>query len=150
MGRQYYRRGVAAGFCAPPQIHNFCATRAVSTYRGALGARGEDIAAAYLQAHGYTVQARNYRCRYGEIDLVCTHGAVLVFCEVKLRRSGRDGTPEERGTRRKLARLALAAHSYLAEHGLEEADWRIDVVALELDRRGAVARTALYQAVGSE
>jgi putative endonuclease len=122
----------------------------VSTYRGALGARGEDIAAAFLQAHGYTIQGRNYRCRYGEIDLVCTHGTVLVFCEVKLRRSDRYGTPEEGVTPRKLARLALAAHSYLAEHGLEEADWRIDVVALELDRRGAVARTALYQAVGSD
>jgi len=122
----------------------------VSTYRAALGARGEDIALAFLQAHGYTIQARNYRCRYGEIDLVCTHGAVLVFCEVKLRRSDSYGTPEEGVTPRKLARVALAAHSYLAEHGLEEADWRIDVVALELDRRGAVARTALYQAVGLE
>ena len=96
----------------------------MSTYRGALGARGEEIAAAYLQAHGYTIQVRNYRCRYGEIDLVCTHGTVLVFCEVKLRRSDKYGTPEEGVTPRKLARLALAAHSYLAEHGLEEADWR--------------------------
>ena len=122
----------------------------MSTYRGALGARGEDIAAAFLQAHGYTIQARNYRCRYGEIDLVCTHGTALVFCEVKLRRSDSYGTPEEAVTPRKLARLALAAHSYLAAHGLEEADWRIDVVALELDRRGAVTRTALYQAVGTE
>ena len=59
----------------------------MSTYRAALGARGEDIALAFLQAHGYTIQARNYRCRYGEIDLVCAHGAVLVFCAVKLRRS---------------------------------------------------------------
>src|SRR2546430_14228857 len=122
----------------------------VSSYRGALGARGEEIAMALLQRHGYTTQARNYRCRYGEIDLVCSHGAVLVFCEVKLRRSDRYGTPEEGVTPRKLARLALAAHSYLAEHGLEEADWRIDDVALELDRRGADTRTAVYQAVGAD
>ena len=81
----------------------------MSTYRGGLGARGEDIAAAFLQAHGYTIQRRNYRCRYGEIDLVCTHDAVLVFCEVKLRRSNSFGMPEEAITPRKLARLALAA-----------------------------------------
>ena len=107
----------------------------MSTYRAALGARGEDIAVAFLQAHGYTIQARNYRCRYGEIDLICTHGPALVFCEVKLRRSDSYGTPEEAITPRKLARLGLAACTYLAEQGLEEADWRIDVVALELDRR---------------
>jgi putative endonuclease len=122
----------------------------VSTYRAALGTRGEDIAAAFLQARGYTIVARNYRCRFGEIDLVCTHDAVVVFCEVKLRRSDRYGAPEEGVTARKLARLTLAACTYLAEHGLEEADWRIDVVALELDRRGGVVRTALYQAVGSD
>jgi len=122
----------------------------VSTYRGTLGERGEDIAATFLQTHGYTIQGRNYRCRYGEIDLVCIHGPAMVFCEVKLRRSDRYGTPEEGITPRKLARLALAAQSYLAEHGLEEADWRIDVVALELDRRGAITRIALYQAVGPD
>ena len=121
----------------------------MSTYRAALGTRGESIAAAYLEAQGYTVQGRNFRCRYGEIDLVCTQDGTLVFCEVKLRRSGDYGTPEEAVTPRKLARLALAAQTYLAEHALEDADWRIDVVALELDRRGAVVRTALYQGVGT-
>jgi len=121
----------------------------VSTYRAALGARGEDIAARLLETAGYTVMARNYHCRYGELDLICQHGAAIVFCEVKLRRSSLYGSPEEALTPRKLARLTLAAQTYLAAHNLEQADWRLDLVAVELDRRGAVTRTALYQGVGS-
>lgn len=120
----------------------------VATYRAALGARGEDIAAALLRAHGYTIEGRNYHCRYGELDLICRHDSAIVFCEVKLRRSAAYGAPEEALTARKLARLTLAAQTYLAEHDLEDADWRLDVVAIELDRRGAVSRTALYQGVG--
>jgi len=53
----------------------------VSTYRAALGARGEDIAARLLETAGYTVMARNYHCRYGELDLICQHGAAIVFCK---------------------------------------------------------------------
>lgn len=121
----------------------------MSGYRAAIGARGESIAATLLRSRGYVVHGHNYRCRYGEIDVVCMHGDTVVFCEVKLRGSGSFGTPEEAVTTRKLARLTLAAQTYLAEHGLEEADWRIDVVAIELDRRGAVIRTALYQGVGT-
>jgi len=121
----------------------------VATYRAALGARGEDIAARLLEAEGYTVDGRNYHCRYGELDLICRHGPTVVFCEVKLRRSTTYGSPEEALTPRKLARLTLAAQTYLAEHGLEQADWRLDVIAIELDRRGAVTRTALYQGIGA-
>jgi len=119
------------------------------TYRSALGARGEDIAARLLEAAGYTVDGRNYHCRYGELDLICRHDSVIVFCEVKLRRSTAYGAPEEALTPRKLARLTLAAQTYLAERDLEQADWRLDVVAIELDQRGAIIRTALYQGVGA-
>lgn len=121
----------------------------MTAYRAALGVRGEEIAAAFLGAQGYVVQERNYHCRYGEVDLICLHGATIVFCEVKLRRSGDFGSPEEAVTPRKLARLMLSAQTYLAERGAEDADWRIDVVAIELDRRGAIARTALHQGAGS-
>lgn len=121
----------------------------MGSYRSSLGSRGEDLAAAYLQQRGYAVLSRNYHCRYGEIDLICAHEGVLVFCEVKLRRSEDFGTPEEAVTPRKLGRLTLAAQTYLAAHGKEDADWRLDVVALQLDRRGAVVRTALYQGVGT-
>lgn len=119
----------------------------MGNYRSSLGMRGEEIAARLLEGQGYTVLERNYRCRYGELDLVCRHGAALVFCEVKLRRSADFGAPEEAITPRKLERLTLAAQTYLAEHEQDDADWRFDVVAIELDRRGAVIRTALYQGI---
>ncbi len=121
----------------------------MTTYRAALGARGEDIAAELLRARGYTIEGRNYHCRYGELDLICRHDSAIVFCEVKSRRSAAYGVPEEALTARKLTRLTLAAQTYLAEHDLEDADWRFDVVAIELDRRGAVTRAALYQGVGA-
>lgn len=117
-------------------------------YRATLGARGEELAAGFLEAQGYTVRERNYHCRYGELDLVCMHGEQVVFCEVKLRRSSAFGSPEEAVTPRKLARLVLAAQTYLAAHDAEDADWRIDVVAIEIDGKGAVMRTTLYQGVG--
>lgn len=120
----------------------------MNTYRSTLGGRGEDIAAAYLEQQGYSVVARNYRCRYGEIDLILSHGTVTVFCEVKLRRSDSFGRPEDAVTPRKLQRVMLAAQTYLEETGRADADWRIDVVAIELDARGRVQRTELYQGVG--
>ena len=56
--------------------------------RHSLGRRGEQLAAEHLERLGYRVVARNYRTRFGELDLVATDEYVLVFCEVKTRRAG--------------------------------------------------------------
>ena len=117
-------------------------------YRATIGARGEAVAAAFLQARGYELVDRNYRCRYGEVDLILKHGQTIVFCEVKLRRSGQFGTPEEAITKRKLARVALTAQTYLVDHDCVDVDWRIDVVAIELDDGGRLMRAGLYESVG--
>src|SRR5215210_4050995 len=53
--------------------------------RRALGTRGEDLAAAHLEARGYVVIERNFRIRSGELDLVAADRHALVFCEVKTR-----------------------------------------------------------------
>ena len=58
--------------------------------RQTLGRRGEELAAEHLERLGYRVIARNYRTRFGELDLVATDDDVLVFCEVKTRRAGGD------------------------------------------------------------
>jgi putative endonuclease len=60
--------------------------------RRTLGARGEDLAARHLEARGLEVVERNYRTRYGELDIVARDPRFLVFCEVKTR-IARDGTP---------------------------------------------------------
>jgi putative endonuclease len=49
------------------------------------GKCAEDLAAAYLATHGLELLARNFRCKVGEIDLVCRHGVVLVLVEVRQR-----------------------------------------------------------------
>ncbi|HEY8282996.1 MAG TPA: YraN family protein [Chloroflexota bacterium] len=103
--------------------------------RRKLGDTGEELAARYLVARGYVVLSRNYRCAAGEIDLVCRDGETLVFVEVKTRRGAAFGIPEEAVTARKLARLAAAGQHYLQQQSTE-ADWRIDVVAVELDSSG--------------
>ena len=57
--------------------------------------RGEDAAAAYLERIGLVIEARNWRCQSGEIDIVAREGDEVVFVEVKTRRSERAGTAEE-------------------------------------------------------
>jgi putative endonuclease len=98
--------------------------------RQSLGAWGEAVAREYLASHGYTIRAGNWRCPEGEIDLVAEMSGVLVFVEVKTRRSNAFGAPEEAVGQRKARRLLLAATSYLDAHQLAEVDWRIDVIAV--------------------
>ena len=57
--------------------------------KGTKGAWGEDCAAAYLRRHGYRILARNYSCRFGEIDIIAADRHYVVFVEVKLRASDR-------------------------------------------------------------
>lgn len=98
----------------------------------ALGARGEALAAQYLQRAGYRILVRNYRCRYGEIDLVAEEGGNLVFIEVKTRSGAGFGHPLEAVDRRKRGQLTRAARRYLEENGAGERFCRFDVVAISL------------------
>lgn len=109
--------------------------------RKRLGAWGESVAATHLEAHGYTIVARNWRCPVGEIDLVARKGESLAFVEVKTRRGG---NPEDQITPRKAQKLLETAHTYLLEHDLDEIDYSIDVVAVALDRRGKLLRCDHY------
>jgi putative endonuclease len=114
-------------------------------YRQRLGRRGEEIAAAYLGEQGYSILARNWRCPAGELDIVARQGETLVFVEVRARRGDRFGTPEQSVTPAKQAKLVELAQTYLQEHGLADEQWRIDVVALAMDRRGRVTRLNLIR-----
>ena len=58
-----------------------------------LGRCGERLAAGYLSSHGYSVLEMNYRCRFGELDIVARRDDMVIFAEVKTRRSGRFGRP---------------------------------------------------------
>jgi len=114
-------------------------------YKQRLGQRGEEIAVGYLRQQGYTILTRNWRCPVGEIDIVAREGETLTFVEVRTRRGDCFGTPEESITLAKQAKLVELAQSYLQEAKLEEVDWRIDVVAIEMGKRGEVKRVALIR-----
>ena len=79
----------------------------------AAGGDAEDSAAGFLERHGLNVLARNYRTRLGEIDLIARDGDMLVFVEVRLRKSPRFGGALESITARKRSRIAAAARQYL-------------------------------------
>lgn len=100
--------------------------------RRALGDLGERLAAQHLQALGYEVLDRNWRCGQGEIDLVARQGSTVVVCEVKTRRSSRYGHPHEAVTRAKAARLRRLAVAWLQAHDVPAARVRIDVVAVRV------------------
>lgn len=98
--------------------------------RRTLGADGEERAAAWYEAHGYAVVARNWRCRNGELDLVVRRGSELVFVEVKTRTSDRFGVPAEAVTPAKQRRLRGLAARYLTDTGTRAGSLRFDVVAI--------------------
>jgi putative endonuclease len=93
-----------------------------------------------LRAAGCTIVTQNYRCPAGEMDIIALEGSTLVFVEVKTRRGDRYGRPEEAITERKGQRLLRVAESYLQENRLEDVDWRVDVIAVELDAHGRLLR----------
>jgi putative endonuclease len=112
--------------------------------RGGLGRHGEELAARHLAAKGYEIVARNWRCETGEIDLVARDSADLAFVEVRTRRGRALGSPEESITAAKRARLIDLAEAYVQAESWA-GGWRIDVVAVEMDRRGRLLRVDLYE-----
>ncbi|MFQ5944236.1 MAG: YraN family protein [Anaerolineales bacterium] len=105
-----------------------------------LGALGEELAEQHLVGMGYQILARNWRWQKGELDLVADQSGEIVFVEVKARRSQRYGPPEESITRLKRERLIQTAYAYLSSTDREDASWRIDVVAMDMERDGTATR----------
>ena len=84
------------------------------------GAYGEEVAAAFLVKKGYTVIARNFTVRGGELDIVATCGDILCFIEVKTRKNNQYGTPGEAVDNRKKQHLITAAERFLYEYRDDE------------------------------
>jgi putative endonuclease len=96
--------------------------------------RGEVLGAALLRLKGYRIEARNWRCQFGEIDIVAWDRRTLVFVEVKARSGTSAGAPEAAVNPQKQARLVQLARAYLARRRGEPPPCRFDVIAVETGR----------------
>lgn len=82
----------------------------------ALGKKGEEMAASLLASKGFEVVCKNYKTKYGEIDIICKKGANLLFVEVKRRSGDNFGTPLESLPAKRVRRMADAATAFLSEN----------------------------------
>jgi putative endonuclease len=100
------------------------------------GAWGEDFACAYLEQQGLQLISRHYHSRYGEIDLIMQHQQILIFVEVRYRRSANYGSSAESVNFRKQQKIILTAQEYL--QNLSEIPMcRFDVLAIMGTRQAA-------------
>ena len=102
------------------------------------GKRGEDIAVAYLKNRGYRIIERNYKCLFGEIDIVAKDGDTVVFVEVKSRKSEKFGDPQGAVGREKQKKISRISLTYLEEKHLYPCDARFDVVAIKMLPAGSI------------
>lgn len=105
-----------------------------------IGEFGEAVAENFLRADNYEILAKNYRTRIGEIDIIAKKDKKLAFVEVKTRTSEIYGLPQESITKRKLIRMLRSAMFYLAENNIKNNSFRIDVISVQLEKTGKVAR----------
>lgn len=106
--------------------------------RQLLGAAAEDLAARFLEAQGLDIVARNFRCKAGELDLVCTAGELLVVIEVRRRtHAGFGGAAASVGAAKQLRIRRATQYFLLRERQWRQRRLRFDVIALSGGRTGA-------------
>ena len=109
--------------------------------RKEFGKQGEEAAARFLEELGYRIVCRNYTCRIGEIDLIAEKPELLVFCEVKSRRSLAYGAPQEAVHTRKTLKIRRVAEWYLLQSRRlsplpDRLDIRFDVIEVRRTETG--------------
>lgn len=113
-----------------------------------LGAHGEQLAEEFLLENGYVILDRNSRTSKKEIDLVVRDGNVLVFCEVKTRRSNQHGHPVEAVTPKKFAHMQTAALEWLAHHHIRHSGIRFDIIGILINGTKIVELTHIKGVCG--
>ena len=91
----------------------------------------EVIAEEYLQKRGYRILERNFRCKFGEVDIIAMHQDAIVFVEVKYRKTGEFGHPTEAVSRQKQIRISNVASFYMySRKQYTNRSCRFDVVSI--------------------
>ncbi|MEI7690138.1 MAG: YraN family protein [bacterium] len=96
-----------------------------------IGDEGENLACQILEKMGYKILERNYRSRFGEIDIIAEICKVIVVVEVKYKEDQGYGLPQEAVTKQKLRKIVRTAQIYIRDKELVNPDWRVDVLAIE-------------------
>lgn len=104
-----------------------------ASHKMKIGKLGENIATTYLRDKGWKIHQRNFKARYGEIDIVAQDTEILIFVEVKTRIGNAYGTPEEAVTPRKLQEVVQTAQYFKMLHPNLPDSLRIDVIGIVLD-----------------
>ncbi len=115
-----------------------------------LGDIGERIAENYLKQKGYKVLDKNFKySKLGELDIIAKKGNDIIFCEVKARKKkhSSDFIPEDSITYQKQKKLVKLSQIYLAEKKINDIDWQIDILAIEIYRNGSFDIRHLKNAV---
>lgn len=96
------------------------------------GKRGEGMAAQFLKKNGYRILESNFRCRYGEIDIIAAEGKTLAFIEVKTKTNNKFGPPKLAVDLKKQRQISKAALAYLTQNKLTNHAARFDVVGISM------------------
>jgi len=100
-------------------------------FRKNFGNTGEQLAEKFLKLRGLEILERNFHTKEGEVDLIAREGEMIIFVEVKARRSSKFGTALESVDESKLEKIEAAGCKFLQDNSLENAEWRIDVIAID-------------------
>ena len=131
------RSGMRAGPRSDSVSRGAHSRRMTMLTRAEIGALGEQLAVDHLTSGGLRVLARNWRCRYGELDVIAADDATqtVVFVEVKTRTSDQFGGVSQAVTPAKVRRLRRLAGLWLAAQDHSWAAVRIDVIGVRIGRR---------------
>lgn len=95
-----------------------------------IGKRGEDVAKRYLKKNGYRIIEKNYKTPFGELDFVALDKGILVFIEVKTRRSDKFGPPEISIDLSKRQKIIKSAFHFLSKKRIKDTPCRFDIVSI--------------------
>lgn len=109
------------------------------------GILGENLAVKFLTSHGYKIIERNFKKRYGDIDIVALDDETLVFVEVKTRKSDEYGPGEDTITPYKMRSLVKSSQYYCYKKEIEDKPMRIDLVCVEMTDDLKVQKIEVYK-----
>lgn len=109
------------------------------------GELGENIACVYLKQEGYRIIEKNFRTRFGEIDIIAENKKTICFIEVKARSGTGYGLPEEFVDNRKQEKLVKTALGYITSRNINSTDMRFDIVSVDLGKESCrIIQNAFY------